>query len=158
MTSAILAALLLQSASAPPPVSLIPAGTPFDSIDWEQDPIATYRHCGLDYEFLEVDCGVVTQTGQELIIFDHMVTRASFPADAPWVHDTPFGRLIAGQDFRASFAILTQFCADHDLITDGSDLTLTAWACGTSQDDDVLSITFDASYSAATIASSVPSP
>lgn len=158
MTIAILTALLLQSTSASPPLPLIPAGTAFDSVDWEQDPIATYRHCGQDQEFLAVDCGVVTQAGQELIIFDGMVTRATFPTGTPWVHDTPFGRLIAGQGFRAGFAILTRFCADYDLTTDGSDLTLTAWSCGNSQGDDLLSITFDASYSAATIASSVPSP
>jgi hypothetical protein len=158
MILTLLISTLNQSSPAHLPVPLMAVGTPVAEIDWDRDPIVRYQYCGEDNVFFEIDCGVVTRSGQELIIFDGEITRASFSAGHLWRRETPFGELSSGQDFRASLAIIGEHCAGHSLSVEEDHLLLAVWSCGAWDNDVTMRITFDGSYRASAIEERMPSP
>lgn len=156
MNPLLIAAFLIQAHATSGYSPMVPTGTPVDSIDWDRDPIVEYRYCGEENEFFRIDCGVTTRSGQELVIFDGQIARAYFHEGTRWIRGTPFGDLMAGQELRVSVEILDRFCEGNQLEVVEARLTVIAWSCGNHRSDETISLTFDASYRAATIEERFP--
>ncbi|WP_339749062.1 hypothetical protein [uncultured Maricaulis sp.] len=158
MVVALLASLILQTASPDTAIEFIEVQTAVDAIDGLEGRISEYIYCGDEHEFFRIDCGVVTSSGEELTIFGGSITRSVVRAGRSWTYATPVGSISSGQEFPDTVEMLERFC-DHNAVTMRDDsLSLLAWKCRNLPEDALLRIQFDSDYSSVAIEQSIPSP